>query len=303
MGLSTNRDVFITCAVTGSGNTTGRSDKVPVSPQQIANAAIEAAGEGAAVAHIHVRDPQTGQPSRDVNLYAEVVERVKDSGVDVVLNLTAGMGGDLTLGSPEAPMPPDADGTDMVGASERLAHVTALLPEICTLDCGSMNFGEGDYVMTNTPGMLLAMAKKIQQLGVRPEIEIFDSGHLVLAKWLKEQGVIDDPVVVQLCMGIPWGAPNDIATFNALVQNLPEDWIFSAFSISRDQMPYVALAALSGGNIRVGLEDNIWLEKGVLASNGDLIRRAATIAKAMGYNLLTPQQVREKLNLHKRWGS
>ncbi len=302
MGLSNNRDVFITCAVTGSGDSTQRSDKVPITPQQIANAAIEAANEGAAIAHIHVRDPQTGTPSRDVNLYAEVVERIKDSGIDVILNLTAGMGGDLTLASPECPMPPDPEGTDIIGASERLAHVTALLPEICTLDCGSMNFGEGDYVMTNTPGMLVAMAKIIQALGVRPEIEVFDTGHLELAKWLKNQGHIEDPVVVQLCMGIPWGAPNDIATFNSLVQNLPDDWIFSAFSISRDQLPYVALAALAGGNIRVGLEDNIWLEKGVLASNGDLVNRAATIAQTMGYNLLNPQQVREKLKLKKRWG-
>ncbi len=302
MGLSNNRDVFITCAVTGSGDSTGRSDKVPVTPKQIANAAIEAAHEGAAVAHIHVRDPQTGTPSRDVSLYAEVVERIKDNGVDVVLNLTAGMGGDLTLESVECPMPPNSAGTDMIGATERLAHVTAILPEICTLDCGSMNFGEGNYVMTNTPDMLVAMAKIIQGLGVRPEIEVFDTGHLELAKWLKNQGHIEDPVVVQLCMGIPWGAPNDIATFNSLVQNLPDDWIFSAFSISRDQLPYVALAALAGGNIRVGLEDNIWLKKGVLASNGDLVKRAATIAQAMGYNLLNPQQVREKLNLQKRWG-
>ncbi len=302
MGLSVNRDVFITCAVTGSGDSTGRSDKVPVTPEQIAQSAIDAAQEGAAIAHIHVRDPQTGKPSRDVDLYAQVVQLVKDSGVDVVLNLTAGMGGDLTLGSSEAPMPPDRDGTDMVGATERLAHVKALLPEICTLDCGTMNFGEGDYVMTNTPAMLVAMARQIQALGVRPEIEVFDTGHLVLAKWLKAQGVIDDPVVIQLCMGIPWGAPNDIATLNSLVGNLPDDWIFSAFSIGRDQLPYAALAALAGGNIRVGLEDNIWLEKGVLASNGDLVKRAAVIAKTMGYNLLGPDQVREKLKLQKRWG-
>jgi 3-dehydrocarnitine:acetyl-CoA trimethylamine transferase len=302
MGLSNNRDVFITCAVTGSGDSIGRSDKVPVTPEQIANAAIEAANEGAAVAHIHVRDPKTGVPSRDVELYAEVVERIKDNGVDIILNLTAGMGGDLTLASPECPLPPSPEGTDMIGASERLTHVSALLPEICTLDCGSMNFGEGDYVMTNTPGMLVAMAKIIQELGVRPEIEVFDTGHLELAKWLKNQGHIDDPVVVQLCMGIPWGAPNDIATFNSLVQNLPDDWIFSAFSIARDQLPYVALAALAGGNIRVGLEDNIWLEKGVLASNGNLVNRAATIAQAMGYRLLSPHQVREKLHLQKRWG-
>ncbi len=301
MGLSSNRDVFITCAVTGSGDSTGRSNKVPVTPEEIANAAIEAANEGAAIAHIHVRDPQSGVPSRNPDLYADVVRRIKDSGVDVVLNLTAGMGGDLTLGSTENPLPPDPDGTDMIGATERLAHVAALLPEICTLDCGTMNFGEGDYVMTNTPGMLVAMAKKIQQLGVRPEIEVFDTGHLVLAKWLKSQGVIDDPVVIQLCMGIPWGAPDDISTFNSLVHNLPEDWIFSAFSIGRNQLPYAALAILAGGNIRVGLEDNIWLDKGVLASNGDLVNRAATIARAMGYNLLTPKQVRGKLNLQKRW--
>ena len=302
MALSQNRDVFITCAVTGSGDTTSRSDKVPVTPAEIAAAAIDAAREGAAIAHIHVRDPKTGVPSRNVDLYAEVVEQIKDSGVDIVLNFTAGMGGDLTLGSTEQPMPPNPAGTDMVGATERLAHVTALLPEICTLDCGTMNFGEGDYVMTNTPAMLKAMARQIQILGVRPEIEVFDTGHLVLAKWLKAQGVIDDPVVIQLCMGIPWGAPDDIPTFQSLVQNMPEDWVFSAFSIGRNQLPYVALAALAGGNIRVGLEDNLWLDKGVKASNGDLVKRAASIATSMGYHLLTPAQVREKLNLQKRWG-
>lgn len=302
MGLSQNRDVFITCAVTGSGDTTGRSEKVPVTPEQIASAAIDAANEGAAIAHIHVRDPKTGKGSRDGNLYAQVVQLIKDSGVDVILNLTAGMGGDLTLGSAEEPLPPDPDGTDMIGATSRLAHIKALLPEICTLDCGTMNFGESDYIMTNTPGMLKEMAQQVQQLGVRPEIEVFDTGHLVLAKWLKSQGVIDDPVVIQLCMGIPWGAPDDIATFNSIVGNIPDDWIFSAFSIGRNQLPFAALAILAGGNIRVGLEDNIWLEKGALATNGDLVKRAATIATNMGYNLLSPMEVREKLNLQKRWG-
>ncbi len=302
MSLSANRDLFITCAVTGSGDSTGRSDKVPVTPQQIAEAAIEAARAGAAIAHIHVRDPQTGAASRDPALFKQVVDLVRRSGVDVVLNLTAGMGGDLTLGPVETPLPPISEGTDMAGATERLAHVTELLPEICTLDCGTMNFGEGDYVMTNTPSMLCEMARQIQALGVRPEIEVFDTGHLVLAKWLKDQGLIDDPVVVQLCMGIPWGAPDDIATFNSLIQNLPEDWIFSAFSIGRNQMPYVALAAAAGGNIRIGLEDNIWLRKGELASNGDLVENAVTIAGAMGYNIMGPEQVRKKLKLQKRWG-
>jgi len=302
MGLSAYRDVFITCAVTGSGDTAGRSDKVPVTPREIADAAIEAAEAGAAVAHIHVRDPDTGAPARDLALYAEVVDYIGQAKVDVVLNLTAGMGGDLVIGSAEKPLPLNPAGTDMIGAPERLEHVAALLPEICTLDCGTMNFGEGDYIMTNTPSMLMAMAQQIQSLGVRPEIEVFDSGHLELAKWLKNQGLIDDPVVVQLCMGIAWGAPDDIATLNALVQNLPEKWIFSAFSIGRNQLPYTALAILSGGNIRVGLEDNLWLAKGELASNGDLVKRAVAIATSMGYRIMGPEQVREKLKLQKRWG-
>jgi len=295
-----NFDVFITCAVTGSGGTVSRSDKVPVTPKQIAEAAIEAAGAGAAIAHIHVRNPETGAPSRDPALYREVVARVRDSGVDVVLNLTAGMGGDLVLGSPEQPLPLNPNQTDMVGATERLIHVEALLPEICTLDCGTMNFAEADYVMTNTPGMLRAMAARVQAAGVRPEIEVFDTGHLVLAKQLVKEGLIDDPVMIQLCMGIPYGAPDDPSTLMAMVNQVPAGWTYSAFSIGRNQLPYVAMAALAGGNVRVGLEDNLYLSKGVLASNGQLVERAVTILSAMNVNILTPAQVREKLKLVKR---
>ncbi len=300
MGLSPSREVFITCAVTGAGETTDKSDKVPVTPKQVAEAAIEAAKAGAAVAHCHVRDPETGKGARDPALFREVVARIRDSGQDVVVNLTAGMGGDLVLGSVEAPLPPAAEGTDMAGASERLAHVTELLPEIATIDCGTMNFGEGDYVMTNTPAALREMARQMQGLGVRPEIEVFDSGHLELAKWLAGQGLLDDPVLVQLCMGIPWGAPDDLRTFQALVDNLPEGWIFSAFSIGRNQLPFVAAAALAGGNVRVGLEDNIYLERGVLASNGQLVERAVTILEAMNIRILAPDEVRAKLKLEKR---
>ena len=302
MSLTPNGNVFITCALTGAGDTTGRSDKVPVTPRQIASAAIEAATAGAAVVHIHVRDPETGKGARDPALYAEVVQYIRESGIDIVLNTTAGMGGDLTLGSTEQPLPPQEEGTDMAGAIERLAHVEEILPEICTLDCGTMNFGEGDYIMVNTPAMLQASAAHVQSLGVRPEIEVFDTGQLVLARWLKDQGLIDDPVVVQLCMGIPWGAPDDIDTLMSMVHNLPEDWVFSAFSLGRNQLPYVALALLAGGNVRVGLEDNLWLGKGVLASNGDLVARAKTIVEGMGSQIMNPQEVREKLNLKKRWG-
>ena len=301
MPLTPNRDVFITCAVTGAGDTTARSPHVPITPRQIADSAIDAARAGAAIAHIHVRDPETGAPARRIELYEEVVELIRASGVDMVLKLTAGMGGDLPRGTPEAPLPPSDMGTDMAGATERLAHVAKLKPEICTLDCGTMNFGEGDYIMVNSPAMLKAMAAGIRDLGVRPEIEIFDGGHLVLAKWLKDQGLIDDPVMVQLCMGVPWGSPDDIATFMALVNNLPAGWTFSAFSIGRNQLPYAALAVLAGGNIRVGLEDNLWLGKGELATNGQLVERAVQVAQGMGCRVIGPDEVREKLKLTKRW--
>ena len=293
-----NAEVFITCAVTGAGDTTGASDRVPVTPAQIADAALEAARAGAAVAHIHVRDPQTGRGSRDVALYREVVERVRAADVDVVLNLTAGMGGDLVLGGEEAPLPLDDGGTDLAGASERLAHVEELRPEICTLDCGSMNFAAGgDYVMVNSPGMLRAMARRIQELGVRPELEVFDTGHLVMVEHLVRDGLIDDPLLVQLCMGIPYGAPDDPGTLLALVNRLPDGCVFSAFSIGRMQLPYVAMAALAGGNVRVGLEDNLLLARGVPATNGQLVERAVTILEAMNVRILGPAEVREKLRL------
>jgi uncharacterized protein (DUF849 family) len=291
--------VFITCAVTGSGDTVGKSDKVPFTPEQIANDCIAAARAGAAITHIHVRDPITGAPAREPDLYAEVVERVRASDVDVIVNLTAGMGGDLTLGSVERPLPLDDAGTDMAGATERLEHVRRLMPEICTLDCGSMNFGEGDYVMTNTTSMLKEMARQIQELGVRPEIEVFDTGHLWQAKSLVDEGLIDDPVMVQLCMGVPWGAPPDLNTFMAMVNNVPDSWTFSAFGIGRKQLEYVALAAIAGGNVRVGLEDNLYLGRGQLATNADLVGRAVEIIERIGYTVKGPDEVRSDLKLTK----
>jgi uncharacterized protein (DUF849 family) len=292
-----NTEVFITCAVTGVGATTDRSELVPITPPQIVDAALEAAEAGAAIVHIHVRNPETGGPSRDPALYGEVVDGIRASGVDVVLNLTAGMGGDLVLGGVETPLPPSADGTDMAGATERLAHVAELRPEICTLDCGTMNFAEGDYVMTNTPSMLREMARQIRELGVRPEIEIFDTGHLVFAKQLIAEGLVEEPVMLQLCMGIPYGAPDDPGTLLALVNQLPAGCVFSTFAIGRNQLAYVALAPIVGGNVRVGLEDNIWLERGVKATNGQLVERAVTILQAMNVRVLGPAEVREKLRL------
>ena len=294
-----NTEVFVTCAVTGAGATAARSELVPVTPEEIAAAAVEAAAAGAAIAHIHVRDPATGGPSREPELYRRVVELVRGSGTDVVLNLTAGMGGDLVLGGVESPLPPSAEGTDMAGATERLAHVAELRPEICTIDCGTMNFAEGDYVMTNTPSMLRELARQVQALGVRPEIEVFDTGHLVFAKELIAEGLVDEPALLQLCLGIPYGAPADLRTLLTLVDQLPRGCVFSAFAIGRLQLPFVAVAALAGGNARVGLEDNLWLERGVKATNGALVERAVTILEAMNARVLGPAEVRERLGLRR----
>ena len=233
-------------------------------------------------------------------LFREVTERIRAADVDMVLNLTAGMGGDLTLGDPEAPLPHAEAGTDMAGASERMAHVLDCRPEICTLDCGTMNFAEADYIMVNTPGMLRAMGRMMTEAGVKPEIEAFDSGHLWFAKRLVEEGTLDDPALVQLCMGVPWGAPDDLNTFLAMVSNVPDRWTFSAFSIGRNQMNYVAAAVLAGGHVRVGLEDNIWLDRGILATNAALVARARGIVEAMGARVMGPAAVRETLGLVKR---
>lgn len=300
MPLEMNREVFITCPVTGSGGTHDRSPHVPRSPKEIADSAIEAAKAGAAIVHCHVRNPETGAPSRKVEYYREVTERIRESDTDVVINLTAGMGGDIVTGPPESPLPLDEKGTDMAGAEERMEHVAECRPEICTLDCGTMNFAEADYVMMNTPGMLRALAAIMKDLGVRVEVEAFETGHLWFAKQLAKEGLLEDPVMVQLCMGIPWGAPDDLNTFMAMVNNVPKNWTFSAFSLGRNEMPYAAAAILAGGNVRVGLEDNLYLEKGVLASNAQLVERAVDIVTAMGARVIGPDEVRERLKLEKR---
>jgi len=293
--------VIITCAVTGAGDTVGKHPAIPVTPEQIANSALEAASAGATVVHCHVRDPKTGKGSRSVALYRDVMERIRDKNVDVVVNLTAGMGGDLVLGGDEQVLPLNPEGTEMVGATERLDHVRAIIPEICTLDCGTMNFASGgDYIMANTPGVLRSMAAQVQALGVRPELEVFDTGHLVQVKEMVRDGLLDDPVMIQLCMGIAYGAPDDPTTFMAMVNNLPNDCVFSGFSISRMQLPFVAMAALAGGNVRVGLEDNLYAGPGELATNARLVEKARNILENMNVRVMSPQAVRDKLALVKR---
>ncbi|WP_329152239.1 3-keto-5-aminohexanoate cleavage protein [Streptomyces anulatus] len=296
--MPVNQDVIITCALTGAGDTVGRSPHVPVTPEQIAASAVEAAGAGAAVVHIHVREPETGAPSRDPRLYREVVERIRETGTDVVINLTAGMGGDLVI-DPEAPLR-QLPGTDLVSGLERLPHVEELLPDICTLDCGSLNFGDGSNLYVSTPDMLRTGAKRIQELGVRPELEIFDTGQLWFAKQLLAEGLLDDPTVFQLCMGIPWGAPAEPGVLQAMVNMLPQGAQWASFALGRMQMPWVAQSILLGGHVRVGLEDNLYLGKGLKATNGQLVERAVRITESLGSRVATPDEARAKLGLRPR---
>ncbi|MBZ6284217.1 3-keto-5-aminohexanoate cleavage protein [Streptomyces olivaceus] len=291
-------NVIITCALTGAGDTVRKSPHVPVTPEQIARSAVEAAGAGAAVVHIHVRDPETGAPSRDPKLYREVVERVKETGTDVVINLTAGMGGDLVI-DPDDPLT-HLPGTDLVSGLERLPHVEDLLPDICTLDCGSLNFGDGSNLYVSTPDMLRTGARRIQELGVRPELEIFDTGQLWFAKQLLAEGLLDNPTVFQLCMGIPWGAPADPGVLQSMVNMLPDGARWASFALGRMQMPWVAQSILLGGHVRVGLEDNLYLGKGNKATNAQLVERAVAITESIGARVATPDEARATLGLKPR---
>jgi uncharacterized protein (DUF849 family) len=288
--------VILTCAVTGAGDTVGKSPHVPVTPEQIANAALEAASAGATVVHCHVRDPKTGKGSRDVGLYRQVMEGIRAKNTDVIINLTAGMGADVVVGDGERPLE-FGPGTDCVGPLERVIHVKELRPEICTLDCGTLNFGDGQSIVIQTPTQLREIAKLIKSYGVKPEMEIFDSGNLWFANQLVKEGLIDDKPLYQLCLGIPWGAPFNTETMAYQKSQLPENAVWASFAIGRQQMHAVAQAVLLGGHVRVGLEDNLWLEKGVLATNGSLVEKAVKIIELLGTKVATPAEGREILGL------
>ena len=292
-----NNEVIVTCAVTGAGDTLGKHPEVPVTPEQISNAAIAAAKAGASVAHIHVRDPETGLGSRDVNLFKEVVERIRDSETDVVINLTAGMGGDWVPSEENPSMP--GPGTDMIGPEERLAHVKEIHPEICSLDCGTMNFGNGNEIYISPPGYLREMASMIQKWGVKPELEVFELGQIRFAKQMIKEGLINEPPMFQICLGIPWGAEQTVDSMKVMKDELPTNASWASFGIGRMQMPMAAAAVAMGGNVRVGLEDNLYLEKGVLASNDQLVIRIIEIIQRMGSRVLSPQETRDKLKLKK----
>ena len=287
-------EAFITCAVTGSADSVRKNPNVPVTPAQIADSALEAHAAGAAIVHLHVRDPQSGLASRDPALFREVVDRIRSRSRSVILNLTGGMGGDLLIGPEHAPLAL-REGTDFVGPHERIAHVLDLLPEIGSLDCGSLNFDELLY--GTTPGFLRTMARAYQQKNVRPELEVFELGHIELAKQLMAEGLIDQPALFQLCLGIKYGAPATSDAMKAMRDALPPGSRWSAFGLGRMQMPMAAQAVLLGGNVRVGLEDNLYLDRGIPATNAQLVERARSIIELLGVRVLTAPETRERLGL------
>ncbi len=288
-----SRPVIITCAVTGGGDTVSKSDKVPVTPAQIAHAAIDAGKAGASICHIHVRDPETGAPSMRRDLYAEVAHRIRESDSNIVINLTTGPGAGFM------PSADDPSRTRVPGSfrkpEERVAHVEELLPEVCSLDVATMNFGERAFV--NVPAHLMVMADRIRAAGVKPELEVFDAGHLRLAARMVSEGLIDPPPMFQLCLGIPWGAPASPEAVGYMRSMLPEGALWAGFGISRLQMPMVAEVVNQGGHVRVGLEDNLYLERGVLASNAELVEKAAGIIAMLGCRVTTPDEARSILGL------
>jgi uncharacterized protein (DUF849 family) len=292
-----NHDVIITCAVTGAGDSTARSPHVPVTPAQIADACLDAARAGAAIAHIHVRDPETGKACRNLAYYDEVVERVRASDVDVVLNLTCGMGGMLCLDAQNPAVM--VEGTDMATPYERMEHVDRLRPEMCTLDCGSMNFGAG--LAINRTADLMIMAQHAMDWGVKPELEVFDMGQVAIALKLIARGLVPGDPLFQFCLGIDGGAPATAESMIAMRSMLPPNAHWAAFGISQHEMPMAALAVVLGGNVRVGLEDNLYLERGVLATNAQLVEKAARIVRDLGARVMTPAQTREKLKLENRY--
>jgi len=294
-----NNEVFITCAVTGAGDSTGRSPHVPKSPEQIANACLDAARAGAAIVHVHVRDPETGKNSRKLEYYDEVVERIRASDVDVIINLTAGMGG-MLIQDPDNPAL-FAEGTDIATPYERVEHVGRLRPELCTIDCGSMNFGPN--ITINRTSDLEKMARFAMEWGVKPELEVFDMGQVGVALTLISRGVVPGDPLFQFCLGIDGGAPATAESITAMRAMLPPGANWAAFGISHHEMPMAALAVIMGGNVRVGLEDNLYLERGVLATNAQLVEKAARIVRDLGARILTPAETRQKLKLNNHYRS
>lgn len=289
-----SRKTILTCAVTGNLTTREQHPGLPVTPAEIATAAIEAGKAGAAVVHIHARDPATTKGSMDLGLFQEIVDRIRQSGSDVILNLSTGEGGRYipSLDNPAVAAP----GTTLTTPERRVAHVEALKPEICTLDLNTMF--SGSAVVINTPRNVTEMARRIYASGVLPELEIFDGGDLQLAKALQEDGTLRNPLLIQIVLGVRYGAIPNPETLFYFASQLPPDCIWAAFGIGRHEFPLLAQAFLLGGHVRVGLEDNVYIRKGVLArDNAELVEKAGTIVENLGGSLATPAEARAILGL------
>jgi uncharacterized protein (DUF849 family) len=292
-----HQPVILTCAITGGDDTAGRFPAVPVTPEQIAKSAVEACKAGAAIAHIHVRNPQTGKPSMEAGLYREVIDRIREAGSPVIINLTTGPGArfipsNVTANQAEA-------GSNLRPPVERVQHIVELKPEICSLDMGTLNFGKGALI--NVPGHVETIAAAIRSAGVKPELEVFDSGHIALSLDMIKRGLLEPQPLFQMVMGVPWGAPATGEMLAAMKSLLPVGSPWAAFGVGRTQFPMVAQALLLGGHVRVGLEDNLYLSKGELApDNASLVRKAATIVEALGSRLATPDEARTALGIAKR---
>lgn len=290
------QEVIITCAVTGGHDNHGKHPNFPITPAQIAEACLEARSAGAAVVHIHVRDPKTGEHVGNPEYFREVVQRIRDSGSDLLINLTSGYGGRFVPGADNPAV--GAPGTTLIPPEQRMRHILELRPDICTLDVGTLNFGE--QVFMNTPGHLRVMARLAQEAGVKPEIECFEPGHIMFARQLIKEGLIDAPPLFQLCLGIDYASPATPEIMAVMRNLLPEGARWAAFGISRHEFPMVAQAINLGGHVRVGLEDNLYLARGVFASNGQLVERAAGIAQGLGAEIVEPARAAELLDLPPR---
>jgi len=297
-----NKDVVITCAVTGDDRKVKNNPLCPVTPEEIANSAIEAARAGAGIVHIHVRDPETGDFSPETKYYREVVKRIRDSDVNPIINLTAGMGGYICVNE-DGVENGLAEGTDFVSQETRMKHVIELCeegtyaPDVCTLDCGSLNFGNDNRSYVSPPSYLRRGLEIVRDLGVRVELEAFDTGNLWHCVDMHREGLIDDPMMAQICTNIPWGMPMNMALQASLIGMLPEKAFWSMFAIGRMQMPMVAGAVLLGGHVRVGLEDNLYLSRGVYASNAQLVEKARSIIENMGATVQNADYARAQLAL------
>ncbi len=290
-----SNEVILTCAVTGGHNNQAKHPDYPITPEQIANNCIDAGKAGAAIAHIHVRDPETGMRSGDPALFREVFQRIKDSGSDILVNMTTSEGARFVPGPDDAGV--GGPGTTLVQPLERLRHIEELRPDICTLDVGTFNFGE--VIFVNTPEHLRIMAKRIQELGVKPELEVFEPGHIMFARRLMDEGLLDKPTMFQLCLGIPHAAPATPEILSVMKGLLPEDANWSAFGISRHEFDIVAQSAAQGGNCRVGLEDNLYLNKGEFATNVQLVERAVRIIRETGREPASSAQAAERLGIQR----